>query len=115
MRRDAEVEQDAIDDRRSHAPENVIEMAEIVVHDVDFAGKAREPFFCSRDGFLILVDADETAAFRKEGGDARGMTRAAERAVHVDAVGLDGEAIDDLLWHHADVMEFCLCHTLTSD
>ena len=66
MRRHAEIEQHAIDGRRLHAPENLVQMAEIVMHDVDAARKTRKPPARRRDGLLVLIDADEPPLRRKE-------------------------------------------------
>ena len=47
----------------------------------------------------VAINADETAG-RQTADDLKGMPRAAQRAVEVDSLRLDGQSIDALVQQH---------------
>ena len=76
--------------------QNGVERAEIAVNERDLVQIIAEAAVCRFDRGLVTVKRNETAR-RQAAHDLERMSGATERAIHIDAVGLDGERAEALV------------------
>ena len=108
-RRDAEVEQEAVDPVDSGLDQKLVQVAEVALEETVACARnlALEALGGGGKRHVVLVDADGQALWRHATGELDRVACPSQRAVADDLARLGVQPVQDLLEHHGYVRKCC--------